>query len=187
MLLSESISNIEVLSENTESGKTLYLEGIMMQSEKKNKNGRIYPKSVMEQAVDKYVRDFVSTKRALGEINHPDRVDVKLEEAAILIESLHWQGNDVVGKAKVLNTPKGNILRGLLEGGYRAGVSSRGTGSVVNESGTLIVQKDFTLSAIDFVDNPSAHDALPNAIFESEKARTKYLNELLELIRSYKI
>jgi hypothetical protein len=184
MLLSEAQSNVETLIENTNSGKNLFIEGVFMQSEAKNRNGRIYPKSVLEKAVDKYINEFVSQKKAIGELNHPNRVEVDLEHAAILIESLTWQGNDVIGKARVLDTPKGKIIKGLLEGGYRAGVSSRGTGSVVNEKGINFVQNDFSLSAIDFVDKPSAWDANPNTILESEIAKSKALMELLEMIKA---
>ena len=184
MLLSESSEQLELLTENNDKGKHLYLEGVFMESERKNRNGRVYPKKVMEKAVDKYIKEYVSAGKALGELEHPNRKEVDLTEAALIIESLYWQGNSVVGKAKVLNTPKGNILRGLLEGGYKAGVSTRGTGSVVNESGTLIVQPDFELSAVDFVSNPSAYGATPNAIMEAEQRAKLALEELLSIIKA---
>lgn len=166
-LLKEQTSQIEVLNEASMQGeKKVYLHGIFLQSEVKNRNGRVYPKSVMEAAVDKYINEYVSQRMAIGELSHPEYPMPKPEEAAILIESLEWQGDNVIGKALVLNTPKGQIVKGLLEGGYRMGVSSRGLGNLVEKRGVPTVT-DFLLNAIDAVHGPSAPDAYVNAINES--------------------
>jgi len=131
---------IETLIEAKEGGgKNHFIEGVFMQSEAKNRNGRIYPKQVMESAVDKYVTEQVSTKRAVGELNHPDGPTVNLDKVSHLITNLEWNGNDVVGKAQILETPMGNIVKGLLDGGVQLGVSTRGMGSLEERNGTMYV------------------------------------------------
>jgi hypothetical protein len=185
MILIETVNNTELLVENTPEGKQLYIEGCFMQSEVKNRNGRIYPKAVLEQAVDSYINNFVKERRAIGELNHPaDRAQADPAEAAILIDSLYWKGNDVFGKAKVLSTPKGQIVKGLLEGGWKAGVSSRATGSVKTISGTPVVQPDLKLWAVDVVDGPSAPDAFVKQLYEQQEHFSKHL---LEFIKSIKL
>jgi hypothetical protein len=184
MILIETVNNTELLVENTAEGKQLYIEGCFMQSEVKNRNGRIYPKAVLEQAVDSYINNFVKERRAIGELNHPaDRAQADPAEAAILIESLYWNGNDVIGKAKVLSTPKGQIVKGLLEGGWKAGVSSRATGSVKTISGTPIVQPDLKLWAVDVVDGPSAPDAFVKQLYEQQEHFSKHLLEFIKTIK----
>ncbi len=166
-LLSENSTDIEVLTESTDSGKQLYIEGVFMQAEVKNGNGRMYKKHILESAVNKYQDQFVSARRALGELNHPSRPFVDPSEAAIIIESLEWQGNNVIGKAKVLSTPKGQIVKGLLEGGFAMGVSTRGMGSIREQGGMKLVQSDFMLTAVDCVDNPSGPDCYVDPLMES--------------------
>lgn len=168
-LLVESSSDIELLTENTENGKQLYLEGIFAQAEVRNGNGRVYRQEVMESAVERYNIDYVNKNRALGELNHPERPFPDPAEAAIRIVSMKMNGNNVDGKALVLNTPKGQIIKGLLEGGFSLGVSTRGLGSVREAKGVKYVQKDFILTAVDAVDNPSAPNAFPNAIYENKQ------------------
>ncbi len=168
-LLVESSDKVEMLTENTESGKQVFIEGIFAQSEIKNGNGRFYERSVMEKAIDRYDRDYVSRRRALGELNHPEYPFADPSQAAILIKELEWQGNDVYGKALVLNTPKGEIVKGLLEGGFNLGVSTRALGSLKERNGTKYVQDDLMFTATDCVDNPSAPDAYVNAINESKQ------------------
>jgi len=159
--------NIECIVEAKEDGtKNHFIEGIFMQSEAKNRNGRIYPKAVMEAAVDKYVKEQVKTKRAVGELNHPDGPTVNLDKVSHLIEDLDWQGNDVVGKARILDTPMGNIVKGLLEGGVQLGVSTRGMGSLEQRNGTMYVKDDFILNTVDIVQDPSAPTAFVNGIME---------------------
>ena len=147
-------------------GKNHFIEGIFMQSEQKNRNGRIYPKAIMEKAVGKYVTEQINTKRAVGELNHPDGPTVNLDKVSHLITKLEWNGNDVVGKAQILDTPMGKIVKGLLDGGVQLGVSTRGMGSLENRNGAMVVKDDFILSTVDIVQDPSAPDAFVNGIME---------------------
>ena len=158
---------IEVLTEAKEGGgKNHFIEGVFMQSEAKNRNGRIYPRPVMEQAVDKYVSEQVKTGRAVGELNHPDGPTVNLDKVSHKIEGLDWKGNDVVVKARILETPMGNIVKGLLDGGVQLGVSTRGMGSLEERNGVMYVKDDFILSTVDIVQDPSAPTAFVNGIME---------------------
>jgi hypothetical protein len=168
-LLVESSDQIEVLTERTDQGTQTYIEGIFAQSEQINGNGRMYERPVMEKAIDKYVTDYVSKRRALGELKHPDYPTVDPAEACIRITELRWQGNDVYGKAIVLNTPKGQIVKGLLDGGFNMGVSTRALGSLKEKNGVKYVQDDLMFTAVDCVDNPSAPDAYVNALTECRK------------------
>lgn len=168
-LLVEHSDNIEVLTEQTEDGKKLYIEGIFAQASIRNGNGRIYEKHIMEKAMGEYVDKYVSKRRALGELNHPDYPTVDPAEACIRITELDWQGNDVYGKALVLNTPKGQIVKGLLEGGFNMGVSTRALGSLKEKNGAKYVQDDLMFTAVDCVDNPSAPDAYVNALSECQQ------------------
>lgn len=153
--------------EAKESGKkTHMIEGIFMQAEGKNRNGRIYPKAVMEQAVDKYVTEQVKTGRAVGELNHPDGPTINLDKVSHRITALEWNGNNVIGKAQILETPMGQIVKGLLDGGCQVGVSSRGMGSLEQREGVSYVKDDFMLSTVDIVQDPSAPDAFVNGIME---------------------
>ena len=147
-------------------GKRHFIEGVFMQSEAKNRNGRIYPKAIMEKAVDRYVTEQVKTGRAVGELNHPEGPTINLDKVSHIIEGLDWKGNDVVGKARILETPMGNIVKGLLEGGVRLGVSTRGMGSLEEKNGVMYVKDDFYLSTVDIVQDPSAPTAFVNGIME---------------------
>jgi hypothetical protein len=159
--------NVECLVEKKEDGSKNYtIEGVFMQAEQKNRNGRIYPKKIMENAVAKYVEDQVSKNRAVGELNHPEGPTVNLDKVSHLITDLRWEGNDVVGKARILETPMGQIVRGLLEGGVNLGVSTRGMGSLEQRGGAMYVKDDFTLSTVDIVQDPSAPNAFVNGIME---------------------
>ena len=158
---------LNFLSEATEKGgKRHFIEGVFMQSESKNINGRVYPKAVMEKAVDRYVTEQVNTGRAVGEFNHPEGPSINLDKVSHIIESLKWNGNDVVGKARILETPMGNIVRGLLDGGVQLGVSTRGMGSLEERNGVMYVKDDFHLSTVDIVQDPSAPTAFVNGIME---------------------
>ena len=160
-------NNLEVLTEQNDNGeKTYAIEGIFMQADTKNRNGRIYPKDVMVKAVNKYDDEQVSKGRAVGELNHPDGPTVNLDKVSHKIESLNWQGNDVVGKATILETPMGKIVKGLLDGGVNLGVSTRGMGSLKNGNNAMIVQPDFMLNAVDIVQDPSAPSAFVNGVME---------------------
>ena len=120
----------------------------------------------MESAVNKYVTEQVKTRRAVGELNHPEGPTVNLDKVSHIIESLDWNGNDVVGKARILETPMGQIVKGLLDGGVQLGVSTRGMGSLENRNGVMYVKDDFILSTVDIVQDPSAPTAFVNGIME---------------------
>ena len=160
--------NLEVLTEADEkTGKKKYaIEGIFMQAETKNRNGRIYPRPVMEQALAKYNSDQVSKGRAVGELNHPEGPTVNLDKVSHKIENLSWKGNDVVGKATILETPMGKIVQGLLDGGVNLGVSTRGMGSLEQRGNAMYVKDDFLLNAVDIVQDPSAPSAFVNGVME---------------------
>lgn len=158
---------IEVITERTErGGKNHFIEGVFMQSEQKNRNGRVYPKSIMEKAVDRYIVEQINTKRSVGELNHPEGPSINLDKVSHIIEKLEWKGNDVVGKARILETPMGQIVKGLLDGGVRLGVSTRGMGSLEERNGVMFVKDDFILSTVDIVQDPSAPTAFVNGIME---------------------
>jgi hypothetical protein len=160
-------NNLDVICEAKKDGeKSYFIEGVFMQSNKKNRNGRIYEKKTMEKAVEKYMFEQVRTGRAVGELNHPEGPTVNLDKVSHKITDLHWQGNDVVGKASILKTPMGKIVEGLLEGGVKLGVSSRGMGSLVSKNGAQYVGDDFMLSTVDIVQDPSAPSAFVNGIME---------------------
>ena len=167
-LITEHIDQeLEVICEAKKNGeKNYFIEGVFMQANQKNKNGRIYDKKVLEAAVDKYVTEQVKTGRAVGELNHPEGPTVNLDKVSHKINSLDFRGNDVVGKASILKTPMGKIVEGLLEGGVKLGVSSRGMGSLVQKNGTQHVGDDFMLATVDIVQDPSAPSAFVNGIME---------------------
>ena len=166
-LLTEALDpNVANLQESKTDGKSWYLEGIFMQSEAKNGNGRIYPKAVLTEAVDKINAKMKKGYTVLGELEHPDALTVNLNNVSHVIESFEWKGNDVIGKAKILDTPKGEIVKALLKAGIKLGVSSRGSGSTMHEHDTTIVES-FNLITVDIVATPSAPDAFPSSLQES--------------------
>src|SRR6056300_1446519 len=158
--------HLEFVTEAKDGKKSYAIEGVFASAEQKNRNGRIYPRGVMESAVGKYVNEQVSKGRAVGELNHPEGPTVNLDKVSHKIESLDWKGNDVVGKATILNTPMGKIVEGLLDGGVRVGVSTRGMGSLQRGSGAMMVGNDFMLNAVDIVQDPSAPNAFVNGVME---------------------
>ncbi len=160
-------SNLQVITENKkDGGKAYVIEGVFMQADKKNRNGRVYGKAILENAVNKYVKEQVKTGRAVGELNHPEGPTINLDKVSHKITELKFEGSDVIGKASILDTPMGKIVEGLLEGGVKLGVSSRGMGTLVNKQGTSHVGKDFMLSTVDIVQDPSAPGAFVNGIME---------------------
>ena len=146
--------------------KSTFLEGVFMQAENKNKNGRIYTREVLTKAVDKFVNEQVITGRAVGELNHPDGPSINLDKVSHRITELNWDGNNVMGKALILDTPMGQIVKGLVEGGVQLGVSSRGMGSLSMKDGVNYVADDFMLNTVDIVQDPSAPNAYVNGIME---------------------
>ena len=160
-------SDVHCIVEKKEDGSKSYvIEGVFAQAEQKNRNGRIYPKAIMEKAVGKYVTEQVSKKRAVGELNHPEGPTVNLDKVSHLITDLKLEGTDVVGKAQILDTPMGKIVKGLLEGGVQLGVSTRGMGSLESRNGVMYVKEDFILNTVDIVQDPSAPEAFVNGIME---------------------
>lgn len=166
-LITEHLDNsVSYITEEKNGKKNTIIEGIFMQAESKNRNGRIYPRAVMESAVNKYVTEQVSRGRAVGELNHPDGPTINLDKVSHRITELNWDGNNVMGKALVLDTPMGQIVKGLVEGGVQLGVSSRGMGSLVQKNGVAMVGEDFILATVDIVQDPSAPEAFVNGIME---------------------
>jgi hypothetical protein len=167
-LITEHIEDLSYsIVESAQGGEKKYIiDGIFMQAEQVNRNRRVYPKKVLEKAVGKYITEYVNKGRAVGELNHPDGPTINLDKVSHRITELQWNGNDVVGKALILNTPMGNIVKGLLEGGCQLGVSSRGMGTVASKNGRSEVNDDFTLSTVDIVQDPSAPSAFVNGIME---------------------
>jgi len=155
-----------VIEEGKNGGKNTFLEGVFMQAENKNKNGRIYTREVLTSAVDRFVNEQVITGRAVGELNHPDSPSINLDKVSHRITELKWDGNNVMGKALILDTPMGQIVKGLVEGGVQLGVSSRGMGSLDYKDGANYVKDDFMLNTIDIVQDPSAPNAFVNGIME---------------------
>lgn len=168
-LISEIVEQVQVITE--EKTKDLYIEGVFLQSELANRNNRIYPKSVMEKEVARYMKEYVDSKRAFGELGHPEGPTINLDRVSHIITSLKEDGNNYVGRAKILNTPMGNIVRGLIEGGAQLGVSSRGMGTLKERDGGINeVQSDFYLAtAADIVADPSAPDAFVQGIMENKE------------------
>lgn len=150
-----------------EKEKKYFLEGVFMQAEKQNRNNRIYPRAVLKDAVSRFIAEQVSTGRAVGELNHPEGPQINLDKVSHRITELKWNGDDVCGKALILNTPMGMIVKGLLDGGVKLGVSSRGMGSVESRNGKTYVKEDFSLATIDIVQDPSAPSAFVEGIMES--------------------
>ena len=166
-LISEFSDNeLEFITEAKDGKKSYAIEGIFAQAESKNRNGRFYPKGIMEAAVEKYYNDQVKKGRAVGELNHPEGPTINLDKVSHRITSLQWEGNNVVGKATILSTPMGEVVKGLLDGGVRLGVSTRGMGSLEQRESMMYVKDDFILNTIDIVQDPSAHDAFVNGIME---------------------
>ena len=160
--------DVKFLTEKKEDGsKSVYIEGIFMQAEKPNRNGRIYGKSIMEREVQKY-QELINEKRSLGDLGHPPNPSINLNQVSHMITGLKFEGNDIYGKAKILDTPMGKIAKNFIEEGVRLGVSSRGLGSVkLNKEGVNEVQDDFHLATVDIVADPSAPDAFVQGIMES--------------------
>ena len=164
--MNEDIKITEELNEAT-SEKSYFIEGIFMQAEQKNRNGRVYPKEVLMNEVDRYNKEYVAKNRALGELNHPQGPTVNLDRVSHMIKELRQQGDDVYGKAKIMDTPMGDIAKNLIKEGAKLGVPSRGMGSLKqNKNGVNEVQKDFMLAAVDIVADPSAPNAFVNGIME---------------------
>ena len=172
-LITETVENVELIIEtDSKTGnKNHYIKGIFMQAEQKNRNGRIYPINVLRNEVKRYGDTYVKNNRAFGELGHPDGPTINLERVSHMITSLEEDGNNnFIGKAKVMNTPNGNIVKSLIDEGAKLGVSSRGMGSLKSQGGTNMVQDDFYLAtAADIVADPSAPNAFVEGIMEGKE------------------
>jgi len=162
----ENDLNFLVEADKKTGKKNYKIQGIFAQAEKKNRNGRIYPMPVMEKALGKYNADQVSKGRAVGELNHPEGPTVNLDKVSHKINKLEFQGDDIVGEATILDTPMGQIVKGLLDGNVQFGVSTRGMGSLSQRNDTMVVNSDYILNAVDIVQDPSAPGAFVNGIME---------------------
>ena len=169
-LIKEINETVNYVTEEADGKKVLHIEGPFLVAEKKNKNGRIYEFNTLRKEVHRYTEDYINKYRAFGELGHPDTPSINLERTAILIKSLREDGNQWIGKAKILDTPMGNIARSLIEGGAQLGVSSRGMGSLKMVNGVNVVQPDFYLAtAADIVADPSAPGAFVQGIMENKE------------------
>lgn len=166
-LIKEISQDLQYLTEEKDSGgKSYFIEGIFMQADKNNKNGRLYPKRIMESEVNRY-QELIKEKRSLGELGHPPNPSVNLDKVSHLITSLRMEGSDVIGRAKILDTPMGKIAQNFIVEGIGLGVSSRGLGSLKEKNGVNEVQDDFHLATVDIVSDPSAPDAFVQGIMEN--------------------
>lgn len=169
-LITETIENVEVITEGKGDSKKLYIEGVFLQSELKNRNGRMYPFSVLEKEVGRYNEEYIKTSRALGELGHPDGPTVNLDRVSHRITKLAAEGTNFIGRAQILDTPMGKIASSLLGEGVKLGVSSRGMGSIDKREDCNVVMDDFMLAtAADIVADPSAPDAFVNGIMEGKE------------------
>ena len=169
-LITENIESVELITEEKDGEKKLYIEGVFLQSEVKNRNGRVYPFKVLDNEVKRYHEEYIKPGRALGELGHPDGPTVNLDRVSHRIVSLKAEGNNFIGKAHILDTPNGKIAKSLLGEGVKLGVSSRGMGTLDKQEGVAYVMDDFMLAtAADIVADPSAPDAFVNGIMEGKE------------------
>lgn len=190
-LICEQVQDVKYITETAENGqKNMFITGVFMVSEEKNKNGRIYPRGVMEAEVKRYVEEAVQKNRAYGELGHPQGPAINLDRVSHIIKDLRMEGNLVIGKAQITNTPMGNIARGLIESGANLGASSRALGSLKeNKDGIMEVQDDFRLAtAADIVADPSAPGAFVKGIMEGveyfyDNTKGTWIQERIEPMR----
>jgi hypothetical protein len=169
-LITEVVETVQYLTEDENGKKSLFIEGPFLVAEKQNRNGRIYKEPTLAKEVQRYTEEYINKNRAFGELGHPETPTINLDRVAILIKNLKKEGSTWIGKAKILDTPMGNIARNLIEGGAQLGVSSRGMGSLKNVNGVNVVQDDFHLAtAADIVADPSAPGAFVQGIMESKE------------------
>ena len=171
-LITEEAAQSQFIVEEVGGKKNYKIKGDFLQAENKNRNGRVYPKEILMRESRKYTAEFIKERRAMGELDHPDSSVVNLQNVSHNVLEMHWKGNDLVGTVEVLSTPAGNILRELFKSGIKLGISSRGLGSIKQESVGDEVQDDFELIAFDFVSNPSTHGAFLSPVNESVGHKT---------------
>jgi hypothetical protein len=169
-LISEEINNAEYLIEEKNGKKEYKIKGVFLQAEIKNRNGRVYPRHILDKEVRRYNAEFINKNRAFGELGHPDGPTVNLERVSHMVKRLYPDGDNFIGEAKIMNTPYGKIVKGLIDEGAQLGVSSRGMGSLEQKGGVNYVGKDFYLAtAADIVADPSAPDAFVEGIMENKE------------------
>jgi hypothetical protein len=169
-LITEVVETVSFLTEEENGKKSLYIEGPFLVAEKQNRNGRIYKEDTLDKEVKRYTEEYINKNRAFGELGHPDTPTINLDRVAILIKGLKKDGTNWIGRAKILDTPMGNIAKNLIDGGAQLGVSSRGMGSLKNVNGVNVVQDDFHLAtAADIVADPSAPGAFVQGIMEGKE------------------
>jgi len=189
-LIKEVFDANTLIVEEKNGKKQHFIEGVFLQAELKNRNGRMYPEQTMDKEVNRYIKEYVERNRAYGELGHPDTPTINLDRVSHMIVSLRKEGTNYIGKAKILDTPMGNIAKGLLDGGANLGVSSRAMGSLkTGQNGIQIVQDDFMLStAADIVADPSAPDAYVEGIMEGKEwifVDGKFVEKHIEETRSF--
>jgi len=168
-LIKEHTEEVKLIIEEAKGTKekSYFIEGVFLQSNLKNRNGRMYPKDIMEKEVNRYNKEYIAKNRAFGELGHPDSPSINLDRVSHMIKSLKLDGSNWVGKAKIMDTPYGKIVKSLIDEGAQLGVSSRGMGSLVQKNGVNLVQDDFMLAtAADIVADPSAPDAFVEGVME---------------------
>ena len=189
-LIREVYDTVSLVTEGSlGKGKNYFIEGVFLQSELQNRNGRMYPEKIMDKEVQRYCEEYIDKNRAYGELGHPDSPSINLDRVSHMIVSLRKEGTNYIGKAKILDTPMGKIAKGLLDGGANLGVSSRALGSLkTNNEGVQIVQDDFMLStAADIVADPSAPDAFVRGIMENKEwvfVDGKYVQKNIEEVKA---
>ena len=169
-LISEEVASAEYLVEEKNGKKEYKIKGVFLQANIKNRNGRVYPREILVREVNRYTKEFINKNRAFGELGHPDGPTVNLERVCHMVKSLTPDGDNFIGEAKIMDTPYGKIVKGLIDEGAQLGVSSRGMGSIMNRNGINFVKDDFYLAtAADIVADPSAPDAFVEGIMESRE------------------
>ena len=185
-LISEEIQDAQYLVEETNGKKDYKIRGVFLQSDLKNRNGRVYPTDILSKEVKRYNAEFINKKRAFGELGHPDGPTVNLERVSHMITDLHPDGNNFMGRAKILSTPNGEIVKNLINDGAKLGVSSRGLGSLEQKNGAQYVKGDFQLAtAADIVADPSAPEAFVEGIMEG--VEWVYENNILKAVEVEKM
>jgi hypothetical protein len=170
LIIEENFEDVKTLTEETYAGKRYFIEGVFLQGNIQNRNGRVYPVNVLDAQVKNYCDKYILQNRAFGELGHPDGPQINLERVSHMIVGLHKDGNNYIGKAKIMDTPYGKIVKNFIDEGAKLGVSSRGMGSLRNVGGVDEVQEDFYLaSAADIVADPSAPDAFVRGIMEGKE------------------
>jgi hypothetical protein len=162
-------SEIQVLTEEKNGQKNYFIKGVFMEADTKNRNGRVYPGAIMDKEIGRYNNEYVKQNRAMGELGHPEGPTVNLERVSHIIKNLSVDGKQIIGEAKIMDTPYGKIVKNLIDEGAKLGVSSRGMGSLKEQDGVNVVQEDFMLAAVDVVADPSAPNAFVNGIMEGKE------------------